>query len=360
MLITPNRSRKEGVWRASLRDLQWRRRRFLIAIAATALVLAMTLLMAGVSNSLHAQDRRIIASFDGDAWFVAANASGPFTTTTLVPVTAAADAARLPGVTKATAVLLSRSTIEHGDLRDVNVVALPPGGLGEPAVTKGRVVRGTGEVVVDSELGIGVGQAVNVGGRQMEVVGTASDVTYYFGTPTVYLSLEDAQQQLLGGQPLASAVVVQGEPLGDLPGLTRRSVADVRADLARPTESGDQTIQFINVLLWLVAAGILGSIVYLSALERARDFAVMKATGVTNGALLVGLVMQAVALAAASAVLAAVFALLLAPGFPFEISITGSTYLLLVIVALAIGLLASAAGLRRAVRTDPALAFGGA
>jgi putative ABC transport system permease protein len=214
-------------------------------------------------------------------------------------------------------------------------------------------------VVLDSALGIDVGQAVNLGGQQMEVVGTANGVTYYFGTPTVYLSLEDGQRQLLGGQPLASAVVVQGASQSAPDGLTRLSVADVRADLARPTESGDQTIQFINLLLWLVAAGIIGSIVYLSALERARDFAVMKATGVTNGVLLAGLVMQAVLLAATSAVLAAGFALVLAPGFPFEISITASTYLLLMVVALAIGLLASAAGLRRAVRTDPALAFGG-
>jgi putative ABC transport system permease protein len=35
------------MWLVSLRDLQWRRRRFLIAVAATALVFAMSLLMAG-------------------------------------------------------------------------------------------------------------------------------------------------------------------------------------------------------------------------------------------------------------------------------------------------------------------------
>ena len=35
------------MWLVSLRDLQWRRRRFLIAVVATALVFAMSLLMAG-------------------------------------------------------------------------------------------------------------------------------------------------------------------------------------------------------------------------------------------------------------------------------------------------------------------------
>ena len=36
-----------------------------------------------------------------------------------------------------------------------------------------------------------------------------------------------------------------------------------------------------------------------------------------------------------------------------------SAYLLLPVIAIAIGLLASVAGLRRAVTVDPALAFGG-
>jgi putative ABC transport system permease protein len=66
-----------------------------------------------------------------------------------------------------------------------------------------------------------------------------------------------------------------------------------------------------------VAAGIIGSIVYLSALERQREFAVLKATGAANRSLLAGLALQAVLLSAA------------------------------------------AAGLRRAVGVQPALAFGG-
>jgi putative ABC transport system permease protein len=348
------------VWRASVRDLQWRRRRFLIAIAATALVFAMTLLLSGASAGLHAQDRRIIASFGGDVWLVAAGASGPFTSTTPVPASVADDVAARPGVTKTTPILLSRSTVDDGTRQDVNLIAVPPGGLGTPEVKDGRPVQANGEVVVDTKLGIPVGTTVNVGGTDMEVVGRASGISYFFGTPTVFISLEDAQQQLLGGLPLASAVVVQGDLAADTPGLSRLSESEVRTDIARPTKSGDQTIQFINVLLWIVAAGIIGSIVYLSALERSRDFAVMKATGAADRSLLGGLALQAVILSIASAIVSAGLAKLLEPGFPFTIVVTAKTYVLLVLVALVIGLLASIAGLRRAVHTDPALAFGGA
>ena len=41
----------------------------------------------------------------------------------------------------------------------------------------------------------------------------------------------------------------------------------------------------MRILLWIVAACIVGSIVYVSAIERTRDFAVFKATGASNGSL---------------------------------------------------------------------------
>ena len=108
-----------------------------------------------------------------------------------------------------------------------------------------------------------------------------------------------------------------------------------------------------------MAAGIIGSIVYLSALERQREFAVLKATGAANRSLLVGLALQAVLLSATAAVLAAGIARLLAPAFPFTVEIPPLALARLLGVAVLIGLVASAAGLRRAVGVQPALAFGG-
>ena len=103
--------------------------------------------------------------------------------------------------------------------------------------------------------------------------------------------------------------------------------------MRRPMASGLQTIDFINALLWLIAAGIIGSIVYLSALERTRDFAVMKATGAGNGPLLAGLALQALVLSAASAAVAVVLARPLKAGFPFSIDIPSSAYVILLVVA---------------------------
>lgn len=62
-------------------------------------------------------------------------------------------------------------------------------------------------------------------------------------------------------------------------------------------------LSYMSVLLWGVAALIVGSLIYLSALERTRDFAVFKALGVTTAMVLAGLALQAVAVAVAAAVL---------------------------------------------------------
>ena len=104
---------------------------------------------------------------------------------------------------------------------------------------------------------------------------------------------------------------------------------------------------------------IVGSLVYLSALERLRDFAVFKAIGVPTRSILAGLALQAVVVALLAAVLGVILAQLLAPLFPMTVVIPASAYLALPLVAILVGLLASLAGLRRAVTVDPALAFGG-
>jgi putative ABC transport system permease protein len=347
------------MWRVALRDLQWRRRRFVIAVLATSLVFGMTLLMTGVSASLHNEGRRIVAALGADAWLVARGAPGPFTTSTPIRAADADRVAATPGVVRADPLVILHSTIRRPSVRDVNVIGARPGGLGTPPLAEGRAVARPGETVADTALGLRPGDRVELGGRQLAVVGLADQVTWYFGTPTLFLALQDAQGVAFAGQPMAMAILTQGVPRTDPPGLQVLSSRQAIVDLERPLVRGTQSIDLINVLLWLVAAGIIGSIVYLSALERLREFAVFKATGASNRSLLVGLALQAVILSGMAAVLAAGIARLLALAFPFDVEIPPLAFPRLVAVAMLVGLAASAAGLRRAVGVQPALAFGG-
>ena len=125
-------------------------------------------------------------------------------------------------------------------------------------------------MVVDSELGLGVGELVTVSGRTLRVVGVAEGVSYYFGQPTLFVPIAEAQAIAFGRQPLAMTIVTQGVPATVPDGLQAMSGQQVRTDLERPLASSTQTIGLLDALLLVVAAGIIGSILYLSALERVR------------------------------------------------------------------------------------------
>jgi len=344
----------------SLRDLQWRLRRFVIGVLATGLVFALALLISGVSGSFQNEVSRAVDAFHADRWFVAVRAFGPFTSSTLIPASAATAVRHEPGVSAADPVAILRFTVRVPAVKDINVIGVVPHGVGAPVVRDGRTLAGAGEVVADRSVGLPLGATLDLGGTKLRIVGRTSGVSYYGGTPVAFISLADAQQLMLGGQPLATAIVVRGTPTAAPAGLRVLTNAAVAADLQRPLKKATQTIDFLRVLLWIIAAGIIGSVLYLQALERTRDFAVFKATGVSSSTLLVGIALQALVLAGLAAVAALVLAWLLTPTMAMNIEISRSSYVALPIVAIVVGLVSSVFGLRRAVTVDPALAFGGA
>jgi putative ABC transport system permease protein len=184
--------------------------------------------------------------------------------------------------------------------------------------------------------------------------------TLFGGQPLIVLTIEDAQRRLAGGASITRAFVERTTPAGPPPdGLTRFSRAEASADLERPMQTATRSIAFIEVLLWLVAACIIGSVVFLSALERTRDFAIFKATGVKAWQMGAGLAMQAVILAVLASFLSIGIALLLAPLFPMSVSIPLSASATLPALAVVIGVVASIAGMRRTATVDPVAAFGG-
>lgn len=348
------------MWLISLRDLQWRRRRFLIAVVATALVFALALVLTGVSASFNNEVSRTVSAFGADRWIVRAGNAGPFTGPTSFPETTAGEVAAADGVRAAEPIVILGGTTSTPSLREMNMIGVPPSGFVRPTVVHGRWLGGAGEAVVDDALGLSVGERLDVNGHDFRVVGLVTGVSYFAGQPSAFVDLSDAQAVAFGGQPLATAVLTQGVPRSLPDGFTALTNEDARDNLTRPIVQATQTIAFIRVLLWLVAAGIIAAIVYLSALERTRDFAVLKATGASDRSLLAGLVLQAVILAVGSALASIVLAFALSPAIPMAVEMPVLALVTLPLVAVLVGALASVVAIRRAVRVDPALAFSGA
>ena len=196
------------MWQATLRDLQWRRRRFMIAITGTALVFAMSLLLSGLAASFTLETDRTLQAIGADMWIVKEGASGPFTAFSPVPDTEAERVAAADGVTEAQPIIYLHQTVGD-EPKDINLFGVVPGALGEPAVSKGRGLQSGGEALADSSLGADVGETVQMAGRDYEVVGVTKHTTLNGGIATMFITLGDAQA-LLGGNAIASAIVATG------------------------------------------------------------------------------------------------------------------------------------------------------
>lgn len=347
------------VWMVSVRDLSWRWRRFLIATIAAALVLALTILLTGIVAHLNAEIERTIDALGGDGMVIAGDSAGPFTSISPLPAAARERLLAAGGVTKVDPVVLLFQTIDADPPIDAYVIGHEAGRLGSPPVNEGRSPETEGEVVIDASAGLAVGDEFKMGGLTFNVVGLGDGLTVLGERPNIYMTIGDAQLAFFAGQPIVSAFLVDHNPTALPPGYRFLSRAGEVDDLRRPLADTIESISLFRGLLWLVAAAIVGSVLYLSALERARDMAVMKATGAGNADLVLGLVLQAVALSLAASVVAIILAEALAPVFPAGISLPITLLLTAPAVALVVGVAGSLFGIRRVLRVDPALAFSG-
>ena len=325
--------------RIALRDLQWRTRRILIAVGGASLVLALALVMSGLSAGFENEAARTVSLARGTGWVIDEGGSGPFLQPSPLPPT----------------VVAARRTRGDGANHGIGAV---PDRLGSPQVSRGRALAGNGEAVVDVTLGARVGQKIRLGTRSFEVVGTIRGARLLAGVPNAYVSLHDAQAMAFGGKNLASSIVVD-RPIEAPPRTRVIDNREAKTDGLRPVVNAEKTIAMVRSLLWLVAALIVGSVMYLGALERTKDVAVLKGMGARSGTLTTSLALQAALLGLVAAACAAVLAVAIAPVFPLAVEIPRSAFLLLPVVAMAIGLVASLAAASRLISTQPALAFGG-
>jgi putative ABC transport system permease protein len=341
------------------RDLQFRRRRVAIAVIGTALVFALSLIMTGISASFRNEVRDGLGSFDATAWLRPDRANGVMIASTPFDTSTAPDAKAL-GVDRADPVLFRSTSVGRGEKDQIAYFGVVRGGLGDPAPVKGKRLGADGEIVLDTKLSRRIGDTITMSGTTFKVVGLVKSRSMLAGVPVAFLSLKDAQKLAFGGQPLANTVALHGEPSSIPKGWAVDSESDAETEMLQPLTQAMKTIDLVRGLLWLVAGLIVGSVMYLQALERTRDFAVLKATGASSKSIGGSLALQAVFLSLVASVLALVIAALLAPQFPMNVSIPPLAYVVLPAIAVVIGLVATATGLRRTLGIEPAFAFRGA
>ena len=346
------------MWTITLRDLQYRRRQFAIAVVGAGLAFALALVLTGMSAGFRHEARETVDAIGADAWVVPRGVKGPFTSQSTMPETLAGSIA---GVEQAEPLVEFGAVADApgGDKVNVNVIGHSIGELGDPVWGRGPVNLPRGQAVVDKRAGVDEGDTITIASHPLRVVREVSGRTYFGGQPVVFVSLARGAADRLRRPARGDRVRHPRHAHSAPPGFHTASNADVREDLLNPLGGAVKSIDITRGLTWLLAIVVIGAVTYLSALERLRDFAVLKAVGGSPRRLVLSLSAQAVIASLLAAVLGALVAQLLKPTFPLPIVIEPAAYLALPVIAIAVGVIASLAAMRRVMTVDPALAFSG-
>ena len=345
----------------TVQDLIFRRRQFLIAVIGAGMVFAMTLLLSGLAAAFSGEIARTVNAVGADRWILPAGTTGPFSSFSAMPAATVDQVRGEAGVTQSDPLVVIPETAVWGShAAKVTVLGHRIGGLADIAPSSGRAVRADGEAVVDGRLAAPIGTEISLAGHTFRVVGQVHGKSLFGGSPNVYVGVADAQALAFGGRSLVTTVLTRGVPVALPAGLTAVTSSHVRSDTARQMKSAVASISNSRSFMWIVAAVIVAALMFVSALERVRDFAVLKSLGASSSTLFAGVALQAVIVALIAAAAAAVIANFLKPLFAVPVAIPTSAFLYLPLAAVIVGLLSSLVALRRAVGVDPAAAFAGA
>jgi putative ABC transport system permease protein len=341
----------------TFRDLVYRKTRFIVVTLLAAVVFALLFVMIGLVEQFNAEPVETVDAIGAESWVIPEGITGPFTALSAAPAQAI-DA--IEADTKSAVVVSRSNLLDDGEPVDVMLFGHEVDGLGTPPLVAGRAVAEGGELVADETAGLDIGQQVSMGGVDFTVVGETENITMLAGTPMVFVTLADAQNLVFRSTDVIGAVLVDGE-VGAIPAGAKVLTADeVATDALRPLDGAISSIDLVRLLLWVVAAVIIGAVVYLSALERQRDFAVLKAVGAPNSALLGSLGVQAVLVSLAAVAIASVIQLLLVPAFPLPVRVPARAFWQVPVLAVIMALVAGGVGMRKVLRSDPSQAFSGA
>ncbi|MGI9594523.1 MAG: FtsX-like permease family protein [Acidimicrobiales bacterium] len=331
-----------------LRDLQYRKWRVLVVAVLMAVVLTLLFIMSGLVGQFRYEPVSATLRAGGSAnWVVSESSTGPLTSPTALSVEMMAGIEGEP-------VLIGMGSLDG--LR--SAVIGRSYGSGEPTLIDGRYPESEAELVIDDSAGYRVGETVDLGAEQATVVGLTEGATILAGVPMSFATLGYAQEVVASGRPVVTGVLTPDPATSPPAGLKLMSADDVAADGLVPLENAIGSVSLVRALLWLITLIIIAAVIYITALERTRDFAVLKAVGANNRSLGLSLVVQGVIMAVVATLLAAVLQNFVTPLFPMTVRVTGSIFWQILIGSVVVALVAGVAGASRVSNTAPAEAFG--
>jgi putative ABC transport system permease protein len=374
----------------AVRDVRHNLGRFLLTCLGLSLLLGVVLSMIGIYRGLVDEALTLVRAPGADLWVVEAGTRGPFAEASRIPSDERDAVARLAGVASAGGLTFqSAETVHRGGALRLYVVGYELGRLGEPTrISAGRpITRGHYEMIADRRTGLELGERVRLGRHDFIVVGLTEGLVASGGDPVVYLTLQDSQRlQFELDPPAARRELARGSrPSGTgivnaviarvLPGVSVEDVAETVARwkhltalpqerqeallLQSVVEKARRQIGLFTSILLVVSAVIIALILYTLTMDKVKEIATLKLIGAPDRTIVGLIVQQALAMGAIGWSTGAMLIVLVKDYFPRRVVLTPEDALMLGAAVLLICVVASALGVRLALKVDPATALGG-
>lgn len=372
------------------RDIKHTAFRFALTCVGLGLLLGVVLAMIGIYRGLVADALAIARAPQVDLWVVEANTRGPFAEASRIPGATRDAIQRISGVAHAGAITYQTVETDHlGAKLRLYLIGYEPTRPGGPA----SIVEGRGlgaarrEVVADRGSGLVPGDRLRLGRDVYVVVGLTEGQTNSGGDPAAYLTLADAQRVQFELAPPAQRLLLargaSGGSLDTVNAVIARLQPDASPDAVRDavirwkhlaaltqTQQEDiltqslvdrarRQIGLFTTLLLIVSAVVIALIVYTMTMEKLKPIATLKLIGAPDRVIVGMIVQQALALGWIGFAIGATLILNVKDAFPRRVILEADNVLALGLVVTLVCLVASALGVRAALRVDPATALGG-
>lgn len=355
------------------------RLRLAISVGGMAFAVVLVLLLRGIMDGTVEKSTTYVDNVGADVFVAREGVKNMALSVSAIPEGLVPELAALPGVTEASGIVRVHVTVAEGERRQPGeLVGYEPGSrLGGPwRVTSGRPPATTGEAAVDSVLAsnlhIGVGDRVAIGGQDFLVTGLTGETASIAGK-LVFVTLADAQV-LLQSPEVVSFVLLKLVDPASAPSFAESITAQfhgtqalTRAELSGNDRDmlGELFVAPINVMStvgFLVGLAVIGLTMYTMTSERLRDFGVLKAIGAPQGFLLRTVMGQATVLGIAgfviglgATVLVGPVVVRFVPDIGVKVNWEPSVRTLAAVVGMS--LLGAVVPVMRIVRVDPLLVF---
>jgi putative ABC transport system permease protein len=372
------------------RDVRHNLFRFLLTCFGLSLLLSVVLAMIGIYRGIVVDALTVARNHGVDLWVVEAGSRGPFAEASRIPGDSREGIARLAGITAAGSV--TYQTVEadqYGRKIRLYVIGFESGRPGGPNhIAAGRAIgQSHFEIVADRRTGLQLADRIRLGRTTFTVVGLTENQVASGGDPVAFVTLSDAQKLQFELAPTAARVQLargtQGVSKDTVNAVVARVAAGANVEvivggvrrwrhLNAMTQAEQERIlaeslvdrarrqigMFTSILL-LVSAVIIALIIYTMTMEKLRQIAMLKLIGAPDRTIVAMIVQQALALGMTGFALGTLLIANIKDYFPRRVVLEPDNVVALGGVVVLVCLLASALGVRAALKADPATALGG-